>query len=501
MDQEELTEKLLYQLKDVSVDLSKFYNLENQLKEENGTDDDIEYDVDDNDNEGNIDPYYDDDLEGFTSYSQLHRSPGPVVPLNLLISPFNEEKDEEKNEILVDVGKDKDYLPNNCNYNTCVTLIPNIESDVLKYIQKIGIKKLGLLSIFPLEKELFESKDSSIEYEFIKDAQSIGRRWIREKIDFSFDLTLFLKPKFQKQMFTSSLPLSVLDGFDIEDIEYLKAKNINTVGHLADLSQYCENEESETCFSSRILFYSFIANRLLEYSKSLVKQLDNLFKEKELYVYHYTTNDIFSLIDSQSKMKSVKALFEDYINTDVSTRFNHPWRKVYFSYLAEATKHYKLTSGQLSDLDLYTFLVWRSSNSSGLSATNCSNGVRAIYFYWKPIESKDCLGAYHKDFESIVKINLTKCIENNLPIYFCGYDTDRHSVENNNNNININGPTSRLNKENWYLASKNDIEIEYQKDYWKQYSNFNRGMDPKVLVPHGCIITLDGALPLNFYST
>jgi len=169
---------------------------------------------------------------------------------------------------------------------------------------------------------------------------------------------------------------------------------------------------------------------------------------------------------------------------------HHPWTRICSAYASDAAAWIrpkkKLT--QITDLDVYSFLVWRAATS--YAAYDCTAGPKAIYFNWEPMPQEmrmNCLAADaivasdSKDetvldrYSHVIKINLTGVVDD------------------------LQGKIYRVepaNKNDWQeITLEGSICMKGRENLWKK---FVAGGPFFQDVPHGCIVTPLGQIPTQY---
>eukprot|EP00026_Physarum_polycephalum_P004142 Phypoly_transcript_04159.p1 GENE.Phypoly_transcript_04159~~Phypoly_transcript_04159.p1 ORF type:complete len:680 (+),score=97.55 Phypoly_transcript_04159:113-2041(+) len=209
-----------------------------------------------------------------------------------------------------------------------------------------------------------------------------------------------------------------------------------------------------------------------------------------IWVYHYVGEAVYQQIKYGAMFKSAFVLYSEYLDLPFETRVHHPWVRVYRAYARDAAewvqpkKNYKL----ITDLDVYSFLVWRAATS--FAKYDCTAGPKAIYFNWEPIPAKirqQCaavdaiIAADTRNddladrYARVIGINLTAVVEHCQGKIF--------RVE-------------PANKNNWVETSlEGSICMKGRKDLW---DNFVPGGPYFQDVPHGCIVTPLGQIPMEY---
>ncbi|EGC35955.1 hypothetical protein DICPUDRAFT_151634 [Dictyostelium purpureum] len=363
------------------------------------------------------------------------------------------------------------------SFNSSVSTILDDSEVVTKFLTSQGILTLGSLAI--MEDDSIQVLSYTIECadtEAIKIFQEISRDVIKAS-QCSTEPRSYINPNFSICQVNHSSSIMVLNGTTLNDEKNLRKLDIHTIGQLASAS-----DRVIISADSRLSLFSFMAKRFLEYIKnkpyayspmplaslSVIKTED---KSKLKSVYYYCSIEVADYIKVQGCIKSAKLLFEEFMNSPKESRFNHPWRKIYFSFRLAASKYCKNLDP--TDLDVYSYLLWRSTSSRGLSSDNCVGGVLAIQCFYSPVPPGIDLGVYSKEFEVKIEVDIEDLLKSpTTQVFYC---------------ISDNQSSNLLNKDIWIKATKDDLIRESSSDSWKNYVD---GSDPKLTTPHCSIITL-----------
>eukprot|EP01111_Echinosteliopsis_oligospora_P006780 TRINITY_DN2112_c0_g1_i2.p1 TRINITY_DN2112_c0_g1~~TRINITY_DN2112_c0_g1_i2.p1 ORF type:complete len:533 (+),score=113.12 TRINITY_DN2112_c0_g1_i2:314-1912(+) len=225
-----------------------------------------------------------------------------------------------------------------------------------------------------------------------------------------------------------------------------------------------------------------------------------------VYVYHYANEEVYNRIQQSKMIKSPYVLFHEYLQCSKEEKKTHPWRRVFQAYQADAARWVGTcgkNSTNLTDTDVYSFLVWRSSSS--FAANNCTAGPRAIYFTWTPmppavrenaiaidrIVAEDSKRPYVADrFLHEIKINLTHLVSQN--------QNSKHNTRNNAVVYRVDRykDSPKVDTNHWLETRWGEI-TELVKEGGTEWANFEAGETYFGTVPHGCIVMDTGTVPIE----
>lgn len=140
----------------------------------------------------------------------------------------------------------------------------------------------------------------------------------------------------------------------------------------------------------------------------------------------YLSDSEYEYIVHENALKSAYILFDEYTKCMMEKRPYHPWMRIYHSFMKETAKWVGRgdTNYYTTDIDVYSYLVWRYSASFG--EKDYTAGPRAIFFNWECLDATShskCLSAdkdlaectrnsYIADrYKQVVGINLTALVE------------------------------------------------------------------------------------------
>jgi len=202
---------------------------------------------------------------------------------------------------------------------------------------------------------------------------------------------------------------------------------------------------------------------------------------------------VYEQIKEDKELKSAYVLFQEYMNCPLEHRTLHPWKRVYHAYLADAAKwngakgKHKIEN--LTDSDVYSFLVWRAVES--FAKLDVTAGPRAIYFSWAQMPA-----ALHADAVEIdqimgedlrnptivdrykywIKINLSELINHHKAKLF-----------------RVELKEGALDTNHWHSTTLEEaVQWSEMSGLW---THFEPGNSFFSCVPHGCIITSNGNIP------
>eukprot|EP01132_Coremiostelium_polycephalum_P003662 gene3662-4560_t len=328
---------------------------------------------------------------------------------------------------------------------------------VAKITRDQGINTVGQLAILEdlVDDGFYQTTDPLIDY------QESARTGILNCFNYGpfNNLSQYIKSEFSSDL--SSLNFSsvyALKGITKDDVEFLKAFNIITVKQFSESSNINILNEN-----GRLKFLVEVSKGIIKYNdQQLARQkqdqllsLPNSIQNPKNQIVHcYVDKSTMKYIWSHNTIPSPKMLFEDFINTDVSLRFNHPWRKLYFQYMGETSNENKKANP--TDLEVYSHLL-----SSQVSGNPDVNKVNVIYFCWNPIPNEfDPEG-----MECEVKINIFEILKNNFPVY--QVQLQEHS------------------KEKFTKVEEFDIQEAKRSNTWRK---FNGEGNYKHYINYGCIV-------------
>ncbi|EGG20951.1 hypothetical protein DFA_00820 [Cavenderia fasciculata] len=326
----------------------------------------------------------------------------------------------------------------------------------LEFLNQQGITKIGQLAIM----EDFIYIEGVFDDPLLEVLQDECRKIVMDQ----YGVDGLLCEGFPMETLDRHATIMSLNGYTKEDEAFLREIKIITLQHLIDAKNNPLIQNS-----SRMRFYARVAEKLVNHVQVASAQAA-LLPTPDIKVYAYVNTATLKLIDLRKNMRSIHAIFEDYIKTEVSTRFNHPWRKIYFKLLNEASAHLGVPTP--SDLELYSFFVWKNSKLF----QNCVDGQMGIHFFWNEIPLNVNLKQFEVEYEHKITINLTKAIQSGLKVYY----------------------SQNANTE-WKLAGQNEIKAETKKKYWGFYT---AGKDPSETIPHGMLVAPPpGLLSSSYFYT
>jgi hypothetical protein len=206
--------------------------------------------------------------------------------------------------------------------------------------------------------------------------------------------------------------------------------------------------------------------------------------------YSYISPSVYDQIEKDSAFKSPYVLFQDYMASSPENRDMHPWKNVYFSQLNSVSQWTESAGRSFSDIDVFSYLVWKGSQSV-LGSFDLSAGARAIPFLygWLPgelhgsalaidqITSKEINNPFIAErYAHPIAINLTK---------LCGiHHAKLYKAE-----------TFKANKLDNLLWRPTTLKDVTNPIIWHAY--FNPGENLTETVPHACVVTPNGEIPLD----
>jgi len=290
--------------------------------------------------------------------------------------------------------------------------------------------------------------------------------------------------------------VNVMEGISNRLMDCLTSLNVFTIRQLAT-SEIAEMSE----FSS----LGTRAKEILNFYESLAKEkrkLQTRNLQSPLYVAHYVSESVYQQLIEEKILKSSHVLYREYNECTPEARTLHAWKRIFNLYVKDAAKWVNggaLDQNSLSDVDVYSFLVWRASSS--FAQFDCTAGPRAIYFCWKPMpqeKREDCLmidqiiaedvrDPYIADrFARVVYIDLRKlCTKYHGKVY----------------RVEINGNDTQVNTNHWIPTPleliQNYLTVS-SECWWKDFEPGNRYFEK---VPHGCVVTPSGTIPWDCVQT
>jgi hypothetical protein len=217
-----------------------------------------------------------------------------------------------------------------------------------------------------------------------------------------------------------------------------------------------------------------------------------------IWGYHYLAEAVYEQIKEDKLLKSAYVLFHEYMECPVQLRNLHPWKRVYHAYLSDAAKwngaRGKHKVENLTDTDVYAFLVWRSAES--FARFDVTAGPRAIYFSWTQmpkdtwrdtLEIDKIMGEDLRNpticdrYARVIRINLSQLC--NL------YKGVLHRVQLKDGVMDSN---------HWLPTSLSEATTIKSTNLW---SSFEPGSSFFSCVPHGCIVMPKGTIPWECIDT
>jgi len=215
-------------------------------------------------------------------------------------------------------------------------------------------------------------------------------------------------------------------------------------------------------------------------------------KTAEVWGYVYVSEEVYEYAKKEKELRSAYVLFQEYVNTPVASRqITHPWMHIYHTYSKDAAAH--CGSDVATDLDVYSYLVWRASSS--FANLDYTAGVRAIYFNWWCLKTdghKYCLAVdkmlanqlddpllEHRN-DRVLQINLTAVVKH------CQGKLYRFEPN--------------VDKTKWLPTSMEEAR-ERASDYYRMQCTVNPGENfYGSNFPHGCIVTPTGTISADYIS-
>jgi len=288
--------------------------------------------------------------------------------------------------------------------------------------------------------------------------------------------------------------LMLICGMTSDDVDLFASYDVITIRQLAQFQGLLAIVSSPIT-RSRFETFQNIAKQVVAYH-STFSPAPPATGAEPVYGYHYVSDAVFEQIKDDKILKSAYTLFQEYVNSPFNERAFHPWKRVYFAYLADAAKwngaRGKRKSDNLTDSDVFSFLVWRAVES--FAKLDVTAGPRAVYFSWQmmppdlhqtTIQTDQILGEDLRNntivdrYKRIIRINLTKLVERKKAVlYRVEFRGDGHL--NNNNWI----PTHLDQARAWSHAG----------GLWNHFEPGNSFFHS---VPHGCVVTPEGTIPVD----
>jgi len=283
--------------------------------------------------------------------------------------------------------------------------------------------------------------------------------------------------------------IEVFDGVTDSMVAFLQTIHVLTIRQLAT----CEMVEL-----SELVPFQKLARKFLKFYQGIAAEKEKIQSRSStaLYVAHYVPEAVYQQLLEDKMLKSAHVLYREYNECAPNARTFHPWKRVFNLYVKDAAKWVNGGStdpNSLSDVDVYSFLVWRSSSS--FAQFDCTAGPRAIYFCWKPMPNlkyqdckvidqviaEDVRDPYIADrFARVLYFDLQKiCTKYNGKIYRVEFNADK----------------TQINTNNWIPTSLDIVQSYINMDpeiWWDKFEPGNRYFE---MVPHGCVVTPTGTIP------
>jgi len=174
-------------------------------------------------------------------------------------------------------------------------------------------------------------------------------------------------------------------------------------------------------------------------------------------------------------------------------RMTHAWKSVYYFHVDEAAKWMNTTENNISDADVFSYLIWRCANMEGVNL-DVTVGLRAIPFFFSPmaralhtqcLETDEMIGKdlnnplMRNRYSCIVRIDLKKmCEQNEAKLYF------------------VESPSTFSEElpKSWRPISLDGVREKYCLPLWKDFTPGERITNT---VSYGYIVTPTGFIPMD----
>jgi len=215
------------------------------------------------------------------------------------------------------------------------------------------------------------------------------------------------------------------------------------------------------------------------------------------YGYIYVSTDTAKQVLDDQVLKSPYVLFEEYMRCPQEKKLTHPWMNAFYAHMEQTAKHLGTPDlSQVSDLDVYSYLVWRGSKSFG--GLEYTAGPRAIYFHWFYMSNYVHEQCIHMDREIAAQQNPftasrhEKLFRINLADVVNLAGGKIYSVDP--------AATAENDKETW-IPTTPFKGCKIGRNIASLLRTFTPGITDRFEhFPYGCIVTPTGTIPAEFLS-